>query len=322
MSAEMRALLEEVGAAPVLVDVGASLGTPPIWAPIAAASTYVGFDPDSREMSTSAAHGYRKAVIVNEAVTSEPGKSEIGFYLTRTPTCSSTLEPNLEALSNYHFRDLFEVERQATVRAATLDVILARLGLERIDWLKCDSQGTDLRIFRSLGENLRKDVLALDVEPGLIDAYRGEDLFVDTHKHLVANGFWLSRLDVMGAVRVRGATLQAAYPQQQDQAQRSAFAAKSIRSSPGWCEARYLRTLESMAGAARERLALLCVFALLDEQPGFALDVALEFERRFADEGGAALGARLRAAAMAAIARGPRSAPLARLKAWLSRLVG
>jgi FkbM family methyltransferase len=312
----MRELLALSGSEPVLVDVGASIQTPAVWRPIAAASTYVGFDPDSREMSGSPERGYRKAVIVNEAVSSEPGRSEIGFYLTRMPSCSSALEPDLAALSSYHFRDLFEVERQATVRAATLDAILARLGLERIDWLKCDSQGTDLRIFRSLSENLRKEVLALDVEPGLIDAYRGEDLFADTHKHLVANGFWLSRLDVNGAVRVRGATLQAAYPQEAD---RSAFAAKSIRSSPGWCEARYLRTLESLADAGRERYALLGVFSLLDDQPGFALDAALEYERRF---GADACSARMRAEAMAAIARGPRGGAINRVKVWLSRLVG
>ena len=254
-------------------------------------------------------------VVVNEAVTSDPGVAEVRFHLARTPSCSSTLAPDLDALSNYHFRDFFETEREATVRAATLDAILGRLGIDRIDWLKCDSQGTDLRIFRSLGERLRDGVLALDVEPGLIDAYRGEDLFPDTHKHLVANGFWLSRLQVNGAVRVRGATLKAAYP---DQSNPVAFAEGAIRCSPGWCEARYLRTLESLAGAARERYAMLFVFALLDEQPGFALDLALELERRF---GADAWIARMRAEAMAWIG-GRRATPLATARNWVRKLIG
>jgi FkbM family methyltransferase len=317
MSRTLRELLKSLDAAPVLVDVGASIESPGVWAPIAAASTYVGFDPDSREAASAEDRKYARRVIVNEAVTSDPGAAEVRFHLTRVPSCSSTLEPDLAALSNYHFRDYFETERQATVRAATLDDILGRLGLQRIDWLKCDSQGTDLRIFRSLGERLRAGVMAVDVEPGLIDAYRGEDLFADTHKYMVANGYWLSRLQVNGAVRVRAASLQAAFPGSAD---RAASAQQAIRRSPGWCEARYLRTLESLAGAgaARDRYAMLFVFALLDEQPGYALDVALECEQRF---GADPWSARLRAEAMAWI-RGRRSTPLATAKHWIKRLIG
>jgi FkbM family methyltransferase len=310
----MRDLLTFFAIDPVLVDVGASREAPAIWKPIAENSTYLGFDPDSREMQSAAQGGFRRRVVVNEAVTSEPGTGEVRFHLTRAPYCSSTLEPDTESLANYHFHDLFATERQATVRAATLDAILARLGIDRIDWLKCDTQGTDLRIFRGLGENLRAGVLALDIEPGLIGAYRGEDLFVDAQKHLAANGFWLSRLDVFGPVRVRSATLQEAFPRQAD---RAALAEKSIRKTPGWCEARYLRTLESLAqsGAARERYALLCVFSLLDEQPGYALDVALEYERRFGSD---AWSARMRSESMAALARGRGIAAWA--KKWLSAL--
>lgn len=312
----MQDLLRLFGCDPVLVDVGASAGPPDIWEPIAALSTYLGFDPDSREMTSSAAGGFRRTVVVNEAITCDPAAAEVRFYLTRSPYCSSTLEPDMASLSNYDFSDLFVTERQATVRAATLDAILARLGLDRIDWLKCDSQGTDLRIFRSLGDGVRRGLLALDIEPGLIDVYRGEDLFVDAQKHLTASGFWLSRLEVHGPVRVRGATLQSVFAGRADTA---AFAGRAIRKTPGWCEARYLRTLESLAdaGATRERYALLFVFSLLDQQPGFALDIALEYERRF---GGDAWSARMRAEAGSRIVHARRHAVAARAKRWIGRI--
>lgn len=312
----MQSLLRLFRAEPVLVDVGASAGPPDIWEPLAPVATYVGFDPDSREMSDSPTGGFRRSLIVSEAVTSDPAAAEVRFFLTRSPYCSSTLEPDLASLSNYDFSDLFVTERQATVRAATLDATLARLGLDRIDWLKCDTQGTDLRIFESLGDGVRRGVLALDIEPGLLDAYRGEDLFVDAQKHLTANGFWLSRLDVNGAVRVRGATLRSVFAGQADPA---AFAGRRIRKSPGWCEARYLRTLESLgeAGAAPERYALLFIFSLLDRQPGYALDVALEYERRF---GADAWSARMRAEAASRIVHARRHAAAARVKGWARRI--
>ena len=304
------------GIAPVLVDVGASLGPPDVWAPIAASSTYVGFDPDRRETGEAPSRGYRRAYVVAKAVTPDPEAREARFYLTRSPPCSSTLPPDAAALAEHHFAPLFEVEREASVPAATLDAVVAELGLPGIDWLKLDTQGTDLRLYASLGERLRGGLLALDVEPGLIDAYRGEDLFAETHQRLARDGFWLSRLDVNGAARVRLSSLRAAFPGEADP---GALAERGIRRSPGWCEARYLRTLGALAaaGAPPERYELLALFALLDGQPGYALDVALERERRF---GASEAAARLRADAEWRI-RHPRRASLAeRARGWLRRL--
>jgi hypothetical protein len=64
---------------------------------------------------------------------------------------------------------------------------------------------------------------------------------------------------------------------------------------------------------------MLFAFALLDDQPGFALDVALEFERRF---GADAWSARMRQEARAAIARGPDTGLLARVKRAIGELIG
>ena len=58
---------------------------------------------------------------------------------------------------------------------------------------------------------------------------------------------------------------------------------RAVRPSPGWCEARYLRTIGWLTDnrfGQREHV-LLWAFALLDGQLGFALDLALEYERAF-----------------------------------------
>src|SRR5207247_2893397 len=144
----------------------------------------IGFDPDLREIREIPGGQYHRAVIVNDAVTDSENRHEVRFYMTKSPYCSSTLLPDSRSLENYIYSDLFVVEREAKVRAATLDAVVQRLGLTGIDWLKVDTQGTDLRIFGTLSSNLRAGVLAIDVEPGLIDAYQGEDLFVDTHSAL------------------------------------------------------------------------------------------------------------------------------------------
>jgi FkbM family methyltransferase len=270
-----------MGITPVLVDVGASLAPPKIWEGIAARSVYVGFDPDLREIRELPRGSFKKSHIVNTAVVGAGAPGEVPFHLTRSPLCSSTLPPDTEALSAWLFSDLFEVVSTASVPAAPLETVLARLSLDRVDWLKTDSQGTDLRIFNGLGSGIRAKVLAIDIEPGLIDAYRGEDLFVDAHRGLSRTGFWLSSLDIRGTVRMRRSTLAEFSAAGRPIGEREVY--RAVRTTPGWCEARYLRSVESLPrGAESERsLALLWVFALLDDQPGFALDIAAEYARSF-----------------------------------------
>jgi len=277
-------LLSKLDIRPILIDVGASGAPPEVWEGIAQRSIYVGFDPDLRDIHEVAWSRFHKAIFVNEAVTDKEASDEATFYLTKSPNCSSTLKPDSQSLSNYLFCDLFLVEREARVRATTLESVMERLCLPRIDWLKIDSQGTDLRIFNSLKGEIRSGVLAIDIEPGLMDAYVGEDLFVDAHRDLIGGGFWLSNLRVGGALRMRKSALEALTTiKKSNKRAEQAFAEKTVKKSPGWCEARYLRTIEWLAEGEfdRTRYVLLWIFSMLDGQLGFALDLAIEYERAF-----------------------------------------
>jgi hypothetical protein len=274
-------ILAETQFHPILFDIGASGSTPSIWKPIAHHSIYVGFDPDLRDLREISDGTFFKGTIVNKAITSEPEQNEGQFYFTRSPYCSSTLHPDNAALSNYLFAGLFDVVGQDHVPTATLDTVVTQLDLPGIDWIKTDTQGTDLRIFNSLNEPMRSHVLAVDVEPGLIDAYQGEDLFVDTHRDLVQQGFWLSEATICGTQRVSQTALSHLL------AHKTGITYNMIqwgvRTSPCWCEARYLRSIEWLTqhNLPQRAYVLLWVFALIDGQPGYALDVALAYEQVF-----------------------------------------
>ncbi len=319
-------VLQSLNIQPVLVDVGASAEPPRIWQPIAKQSIYIGFDPDRREMHELPPGSFYKGYILNQAVTSEPDRSAIDFYLTRSPFCSSVLRPDQAALSDYLFADLFEVENQVSVPAIQLDEVLTRLSLPGIDWLKIDSQGTDLRLFKSLSADRGDRVLALDIEPGLIDAYQGEDLFIDAHRALTGSGFWLSNARLEGAVRMRRATLaHIATRAPQLPPDRISTA---IRMTPGWIEARYLRTLDWLRAheSTQREYALLWAFALLDGQWGYALDLAVEWEHLF---GTNEVSHMMQAEALARIRHSrrywfvrARSLAPTRLKRWLRKIIG
>lgn len=261
---------------PVLIDIGASGEPPRIWDAIRTRAVYLGFDPDRRELHDVPDGRYARSIIVNKALTIS-AESETKFYLTHSPYCSSTLRPDSNSLANYLFSDLFVVEKEVSVPATTLAGILEQLSLPRVDWFKTDSQGTDLRLFQSLPDHIRSQVLAVDIEPGLIDAYQGEDLFVEAHRELLNQGFWLSNLQVCGAIRLRRSTASKLGDHF------IKMVSSEQRTSPGWCEARYLRNPDWLekSGASKDRYLLLWVFALLDEQYGFALDVAESYTRSF-----------------------------------------
>ena len=268
---------------PVLFDIGASGPPRGTWQLIASRSIFVGFDPDLRDMQERTGTGFYRSVIVNEAVTADKRNEYVTFYLTRSPYCSSTLKPDLEAQADYSIVDLFQVEREVQVKATTLDAILDRLHLERIDWFKVDSQGTDLRLFNSLSPAIRDRVLCVEIEPGLIAGYQGEDVFTDAHRDLIEQGFWLSDLNVCGSTRIRQTSVQRL---QQLQPQLGADTVRSrCRETPGWVEATYLRSIDALSGrgAAASDYVMLWAFALLGRQWGFALDVAFAYNERFGD---------------------------------------
>ncbi len=228
-------------------------------------------------MTTTTEGRYQKSVIINSAVTADASATELNFFLTRSPYCSSTLRPDNASLSSYLFADLFEVERQATVPAVTVARAAELAGLTHLDWLKTDSQGTDLRIVESVPDDARQAVLAVDIEPGLIDAYSGEDLFVDAHQAMIRDGFWLSRLEVHGAARIATGTAEKFL---KDTGMHRRVLEAALRPSPGWVEARYLRTTARLDGIDGRAHVLLWVFAMLDGQPGFALEVSEAYGQR------------------------------------------
>lgn len=277
----LNSLLSKHNLHPVLVDVGASGEPPEIWKPIASSAIYIGFDPDSRDMREIPGGQFHKSIIVNKAITDDATAAQIQFYLTHSPYCSSTLKPNQAVLSDYFLADLLNLEGQATVPATTFDAVLKQLSLPGIDWLKIDTQGTDLRLFRSLAPEIQSRVLALDIEPQLVQLYEGEITFPEVQQELTRSGWWLSNLNVMGTLRMRRASLAqlTGYDEVRD-SQRLMY---DIKRSPAWCEARYLRTLDWLAehDLSQREYLLLWVFSLLDSQPGYALDVAVEYERRF-----------------------------------------
>lgn len=252
---------------PVLVDVGASGGIHARWKKIAKYAHCVAFDADDREMklTESSSAGFRKLVTINRIITDREDE-EIDFFLTESPFCSSTLEPDMSALAPWPFQKLFTVERKVRLKAVKLMNALQEASVDYVDWLKIDTQGTDLRIFRSLPKEIQERVLVAEFEPGILDAYKGEDKLYDVMNYM-HDGFFMSAMEVKGVGRL-SPEISVAFSAMRQRALRVAH-----RTAPGWAEVTFMNLLNTGKRDVRS-YQLLYVFALVEGQFGFAAEVA------------------------------------------------
>lgn len=307
---------ELVAAPPVCVDVGAAGGVHPAWRRFARHAIGVGFEPDPREaapLAGAATAQFRRWTYCPGLAVPTPAGSTAALHLTRSAQCSSTLPPSAGSLQEWLFADFFTVERTQMFAATTLHAALASHGVDRIDWLKCDTQGLDLKLFQSLPAAWRERLLAVEFEPGLIRAYEGEDRLADVLAAMDQEPFWLAALDVGRTVRGRPGLVRARLGAAADR-----WARRLAPSAPAWVNVRYLRDPARAPDSLDRRAHLLSwVFATVSDQPGQALTVATLAAERF----GGGIFETLAAASAGALRRAMMLATPGRALAWLHRVL-
>lgn len=273
---------ELVAAPPVLVDVGAAGGMHRVWRPIARHAVGVGFEPDAREAAalTGAQRQFRRWVFCPAlAAPVTPPDGQLPFHFTSSPQCSSMLPPDQAGLREWVFADQFDVVRTAAVPAASLTESLQSAGVDHIDWLKCDTQGMDLKLYRSLPAAWRQQLLVAEFEPGFIDSYQGEDHVADVLAAMKAEPFWLAGFSPGLTPRGRRDLMAAGWP-----SAIGPWLRRLAPLAPAWAGLQFIRDVGRVPEITGRRGWLLAwVFAVVARQPGYALTIADEGRRRFGD---------------------------------------
>ncbi len=259
-------------APPVLIDIGASGKIHEKWKTIAKYSHCIAFDADSRDFNYSVkeSHLYKKLYTYNSLV-SDKDAEDVNFYLTRSPYCSSLLEPALDDLKDLAYTSLFEVEKIVKMKTVALSTVLRDLGINHIDWFKSDSQGIDLRLFKSLPSEIRNKVIVAEFEPGIINSYKGEDKL----HHLLAymdeiNLFWAAEVMVKGSQKISEPVLNKLFKNQKLRK----LAMFSQKKSAGWAELTYFNSFKNQDQFTKRDYFLAWVFATIEKQHGFAFMLA------------------------------------------------
>jgi len=252
---------------PVLVDVGASGEIHAAWKIIAEYSTCIAFDADTRDFKVSEQNdrGYKKLFMINRVVGTK-SVDEMDFYLTRSPHCSSALEPHNDALEPWAFNHLFNKTKIVKVPALTLEEALLQCDVKYVDWFKIDSQGTDLRLFNSLPDNMKCKILSAEFEPGIIDAYKQEDKLHTLMCYMDDLPFWITSMVIKGSQRINSRDLDDLSKFKQK------FISYFLRTSPGWCEIAYLNDFDEIH--SERDLLLGWVITSVKKEFGLALRIA------------------------------------------------
>jgi hypothetical protein len=262
---------------PVLVDVGASEQIHSKWKLIAKYSICLAFDADERDFQFIEKEQSRfNKLYVYNCIALDKDVNKADFLLTSSPYCSSVLEPDTIKLKPYLHSQLFEVEKKIELNAIHIQKALDIAKLDYVDWFKSDSQGIDLRLFKSLDERIKKKVLVAEFEPGIIDAYIGEDKLYSVLRELNDSGFWLSDIKIKGVARLPKELLDAEF----NWTLTRKLIKESLKKAPGWGEMTFINTFENSNLCRREYL-LGWLFSSLERHHSFAFVLASRGQEQF-----------------------------------------
>lgn len=130
--------------------------------------------------------GFARIVQHNVALAGAVGERTL--HLTANGYASSMLPPNVDVIERWRPECILPVTGEVKLQCITLDDLAQRAGITTIDYLKLDTQGTELEIMRGGAETLTNtSVIRVEVE--FIPLYQGQPLYGEVSSFLHEHGF-------------------------------------------------------------------------------------------------------------------------------------
>ena len=183
----------------VVCDVGARGAAPEELAPFFKQLTYHAFDADKEECDrlNASSHPYAKFLAFPYYIGKDARK--IIFNIFKRPGESSSFKP-AKRFQDLFRGDTFVVDREVELTSASLKEVYAKEGIQTPDFLKLDTQGSELEILQG-AESVLDNVSMLEVEVEVFEMYEGQPLFQDVLAYLHERGFELLYFNRVFATR-------------------------------------------------------------------------------------------------------------------------
>jgi len=192
------------------LDVGSRGGIEPDLLPVAFAVDAVGFEPAAAEcerLNASDSGPWRSVRFIPAALAGKSGAAAL--HIAQNPASSSLLAPLRETADRFDKTAYSTIVGMAQVETCGLDEAVGRFGLPGFDFLKLDTEGTELDILRS-GEAAVARALGVKVEVSFVTFREGQPPARDIDGFLAERGFELMALMAPSSWRVHG---HATHPQ-------------------------------------------------------------------------------------------------------------
>ena len=166
-----------------LLDIGALGGVKEPWLKLNQYLHVLSFEPQE-ESSATKSFEMDSVALFNTQSSSQ-------LYITKRRDSSSLLEPNREVLDRYGNGESFTIVDKISVQTDTLDNQVQKHGINFIDFIKLDTQGSELQILQKSEQVLATSVFGVEVEVNFIERYKKQGFFTDVDILLKNAGFEL-----------------------------------------------------------------------------------------------------------------------------------
>lgn len=174
-----------------LLDVGARYGVQTHWRSCNKYLRVIGFEPDSDECRrlNNCENLQNDSHYLNLALSDENGTRT--FHQTHDLGLSSLLKPNNRLLNEFPEASRFEITSSTTANVTTLDQALETSKIADPDFLKADTQGTELFILKGGRQAIKDSIFGIEVEVEFSELYENQPLFSEVDRFLTGIGFSL-----------------------------------------------------------------------------------------------------------------------------------
>ncbi len=173
----------------VLVDAGARGGMQKNWRRARKHLEVIGFEPDTAEFAKLSGSHTRGFKYINTALYS--AKARISLFLTRNRGVSSIYRPDTAFLGRFPEKERYDITDTIQVDAEPLDAVLASNGIHDADFLKLDTQGSELDILRGASGLAGDKLFGIEVEAETVPIYEGQPLLADVDAFIRSKGYFL-----------------------------------------------------------------------------------------------------------------------------------
>ncbi len=175
----------------VLVDVGARGGLRDNWLAARRHLRVLGFEPDKREFDRLIAGARAEDATTYFGVALHNRQGAIRINVARDGGLTSIFEPNREFLDSFPDATRFDTVDIRQVEADTLDNLLRSRAIHDVDFLKVDTQGSELFVLEGAAGALASTVTGVEVEVEFTPIYKEQPLFADVDAFLRKLGYLL-----------------------------------------------------------------------------------------------------------------------------------